>query len=56
MTTPPRTLALAAVDPSAARRTVLRRRIRLLVAATITDNVIDAVIAIAADGTKGLRS
>jgi divalent metal cation (Fe/Co/Zn/Cd) transporter len=34
--------------PSAARRNVLRRRVRLIVSATISYNVIEAVIAIAA--------
>jgi divalent metal cation (Fe/Co/Zn/Cd) transporter len=36
------------VGPTAARRLVLRRRVRLLVAATITYNVIEAVVAIIA--------
>jgi divalent metal cation (Fe/Co/Zn/Cd) transporter len=38
--------AVAAVDPD--RRAVLTRRVRLLVAATITYNVIEAIVAIAA--------
>jgi divalent metal cation (Fe/Co/Zn/Cd) transporter len=41
-------LVPVAGGPSAVRRAVLRRRIRLLVAATITYNVIEAVVAIAA--------
>jgi divalent metal cation (Fe/Co/Zn/Cd) transporter len=48
MTNPARTLPLTAAGPSAERRAVLRRRIRLLVAATISYNVIEAVIAISA--------
>ncbi|WP_433359229.1 cation transporter [Streptosporangium sp. CA-115845] len=39
---------LPGLGPAPARRTVLRRRIRLLVAATITYNVIEAVVAITA--------
>ncbi|SHG95054.1 hypothetical protein SAMN05444320_11721 [Streptoalloteichus hindustanus] len=38
-----------AVDPG--RRAVLARRVRLLVAATITDNLVEAVVAITADAT-----
>jgi divalent metal cation (Fe/Co/Zn/Cd) transporter len=39
----------SAVDPpEAARRTVLTRRVRLLVAATITYNIIEAIVAITA--------
>jgi divalent metal cation (Fe/Co/Zn/Cd) transporter len=41
-------LNLPGLGPAPARRTVLRRRIRLLVAATITYNVIEAVVAITA--------
>ena len=37
-----------AVEPGSARRAVLARRVRLLVAATITYNVIEAVVAITA--------
>lgn len=51
MTTTPRRLPRASDNPSEARRAVLRRRIRLLVAATITYNVIEAVVAIAAGAT-----
>ena len=46
--TVPLPVAPVAAGPSAARMVVLRRRIRLLVAATITYNVIEAVVAIAA--------
>ena len=42
-----------ATGPSPARRTKLARRIRLLVAATITYNVIEAVIAISAGAAAG---
>ncbi|MER6170851.1 cation transporter [Streptosporangium sp. NPDC001681] len=41
-------LNLPGLGPAPARRAVLRRRIRLLVAATITYNVIEAVVAITA--------
>jgi divalent metal cation (Fe/Co/Zn/Cd) transporter len=41
-------IPMAPTGPSAVRRAVLARRIRLLVAATITYNVIEAVIAITA--------
>lgn len=41
-------MAAISLGPSAARRDVLARRIRLLVAATITYNVIEAVVAITA--------
>lgn len=41
-------MASISLGPSAARRDVLARRIRLLVAATITYNVIEAVVAITA--------
>jgi divalent metal cation (Fe/Co/Zn/Cd) transporter len=41
-------IPLAPADPSARRRAVLSRRIRLLVAATITYNVIEAIVAITA--------
>jgi divalent metal cation (Fe/Co/Zn/Cd) transporter len=41
-------IPLTPSGPAADRRIVLRRRIRLLVAATITYNVIEAVVAIAA--------
>jgi divalent metal cation (Fe/Co/Zn/Cd) transporter len=44
-------LALPARGPSARRRSVLARRVRWLVAATITYNVIEAVVAITA-GTR----
>ena len=43
------------VDPSAARRALLARRIRLFVAATITYNVIEAVVALIA-GTQASSS
>jgi divalent metal cation (Fe/Co/Zn/Cd) transporter len=45
MTSP---LPLALAGPTAQRRAVLTRRVRLLVAATITYNVIEAVVAITA--------
>ncbi|RSM74884.1 hypothetical protein DMB66_00650 [Actinoplanes sp. ATCC 53533] len=48
MTNPPRLLPLVAAAPSPARQSLLRRRIRLLVAATITYNVVEAVVAITA--------
>ncbi|MDO5094725.1 MAG: cation transporter [Propionibacteriaceae bacterium] len=41
---------MTATTPTAARATVLRRRIRLVVAITIAWNVIEAVIALAAGG------
>ncbi len=41
-------LNLPGLGPAPARRTLLRRRVRLLVAATITYNVIEAVVALAA--------
>jgi divalent metal cation (Fe/Co/Zn/Cd) transporter len=41
-------MSLLQVRPGAARRTVLHRRVRLLVAATITYNVVEAVVAITA--------
>ena len=41
-------LSLTGSTPDAARRTVLSRRIQLFVAATITYNVIEAVVAITA--------
>ena len=41
-------LPLTAAGPDPRRRDVLARRIRLLVAATITYNVIEAVVAISA--------
>lgn len=41
-------MASISLGPSAARRDVLARRIRLLVAATITYNVIEAVVAVTA--------
>ncbi|TDC67104.1 cation transporter [Micromonospora sp. KC207] len=41
-------IQLAPAGPSAARRAVLARRVRLFVAATITYNVIEAVVAITA--------
>ena len=44
-----------AVDQSAARRAVLARRIRLFVAATITYNIIEAVVALIA-GTQASSS
>jgi divalent metal cation (Fe/Co/Zn/Cd) transporter len=44
-------LPVTPAGPSAQRRTVLARRIRLLVAATITYNVIEAVVAISAGTT-----
>ena len=48
MTNPPRLLPIAAAAPSPARKSLLRRRIRLLVAATIAYNVVEAVVAITA--------
>lgn len=48
MSSPPPLLPLVSADPSAVRKVVLRRRIRLLVAATITYNVVEAVVAITA--------
>ena len=48
MSTTRPTLVSRAAWPSSVRRTVLRRRIRLLVAATITYNVIEAAVAISA--------
>ncbi|MEU9830233.1 cation transporter [Streptosporangium sp. NPDC048047] len=44
----PRPVPGLGIGPSPARRTALRRRIRLLVAATITYNVIEAAVAITA--------
>jgi hypothetical protein len=44
----PQSLPLAVVVPSSARRALLSRRVRLLVAATITYNVVEAVVAIGA--------
>lgn len=41
------------VDATSARTAVLRRRIRLLVAATITYNVVEAVVALAAGTVAG---
>jgi divalent metal cation (Fe/Co/Zn/Cd) transporter len=46
--TSPHRLVPAAEGPSVERRAVLRRRIRLLVAATIAYNVVEAVVAITA--------
>ncbi len=48
MTAPAQTRPSAAPVPSDARRAVLRRRIRLLVAATITYNTAEAVVALTA--------
>jgi divalent metal cation (Fe/Co/Zn/Cd) transporter len=48
MSTPPPIRPATVADPIRTRRVVLRRRIRLLVAATITYNVIEAVVAITA--------
>jgi divalent metal cation (Fe/Co/Zn/Cd) transporter len=48
VTTPQPLLPEVAAGPSAARRAVLHRRIRLLVAATITYNLIEAAVAITA--------
>lgn len=48
MTSPPRLLPLVAAAPAPARQALLRRRIRLLVAVTITYNVVEAVVAITA--------
>ena len=48
---PPRPTPAADERPSATRRELLARRIRLLVAATITYNVIEAVVALA-EGTR----
>jgi divalent metal cation (Fe/Co/Zn/Cd) transporter len=44
---------VSAPDIGADRRTVLRRRVRLLVAATITYNVVEAVVALAAGTVAG---
>ncbi|GIF26057.1 divalent metal cation (Fe/Co/Zn/Cd) transporter [Actinoplanes tereljensis] len=46
-------IALTPAGPAAARRAVLGRRIRLLVAATIAYNVIEAVVAISAGRAAG---
>ena len=46
--TGPRSSGVSWPAPSGARRAVLARRVRLLVAATITYNVIEAIVAIAA--------
>lgn len=46
--TTPQPLPLIPTRPTPARRSVLARRVRLLVAATITYNVIEAVVAITA--------
>lgn len=40
-------------DISAGRRRVLRRRVRLLVAATITYNIVEAIVALAAGAVAG---
>jgi divalent metal cation (Fe/Co/Zn/Cd) transporter len=48
MSDTPRLLPLVGGGPSLARKAVLRRRIRLLVAATITYNVVEAAVAITA--------
>ena len=48
MTGSQRLLPILPAGPSPARKAVLRRRIRLLVAATITYNVVEAVVAISA--------
>ncbi|MDH6137938.1 divalent metal cation (Fe/Co/Zn/Cd) transporter [Kitasatospora sp. MAA4] len=45
-------MATIAVNPSQARRDVLARRVRLLVAATITYNVVEAAVALTA-GARG---
>jgi len=42
-------------SPTADRRLVLNRRVRLFVAATITYNVIEAVVAITADAEREQR-
>jgi divalent metal cation (Fe/Co/Zn/Cd) transporter len=47
-TTPARPLPVVRLDPSPLRRAVLARRVRLLVTATISYNVIEAVVAIGA--------
>lgn len=44
-------IPITPAGPTAQRRTVLARRIRLLVAATITYNIIEAVVAITAGAT-----
>ncbi|WP_433223139.1 cation transporter [Dactylosporangium sp. CS-047395] len=46
-------IPVAPAGPSADRRAVLGRRIRLLVAATISYNVVEAVVAIGAGGAAG---
>jgi divalent metal cation (Fe/Co/Zn/Cd) transporter len=48
MTSPPQLLPVSLQGPSPARKVVLRRRIRLLVAATISYNLVEAVVAITA--------
>jgi divalent metal cation (Fe/Co/Zn/Cd) transporter len=48
VTGPHSLLPVATAGPPAARKAVLRRRIRLLVAATISYNVVEAVVAITA--------
>ena len=45
------TAEAVAVGPSARRQAVLSRRVRLLVAATISYNVVEAIVAIAAGGS-----
>ncbi|HEY9411949.1 MAG TPA: cation transporter [Jiangellaceae bacterium] len=46
-------LPAVAREPGPARRAVLRRRVRLVVATTITYNVVEAVVAIAAGSVAG---
>ncbi|GAA2643358.1 cation transporter [Paractinoplanes durhamensis] len=46
-------ISLSAAGPDAGRRALLGRRIRLLVAATITYNVVEAVVAISAGAAAG---
>jgi hypothetical protein len=41
-------IPITPAGPTSERRSVLTRRIQLLVAATITDNVIEAIVAISA--------
>lgn len=45
--------AISAPDIGTDRRTVLRRRVRLLVAATITYNIVEAVVALVAGTVAG---
>ena len=49
------TVGLAAPAGRSERRSVLTRRVRLLVAATITYNVVEAIVAIAAGHGRAAR-